>query len=95
MANKALVISKPIYNPAPYIPGKHYISAPIEAMPGIIRYYLAHDDEREYVANGGHRFVTQELTMDRGVSRVLGLLREQTICREPFRSRSPGQHGMI
>jgi hypothetical protein len=91
MANKALVISEPIYNPAPYVPGKHYISATREEMPGIIRYYLAHDDEREYIADEGHRFVTQELTMARSVSHILELIRKQVVYRESFGSRSPGQ----
>jgi hypothetical protein len=77
MANKALVISEPIYHPAPYVPGQHYISATIEEMPQVIRYYLTHDAERECVVNEGYRFVTQELTMARSVSRILGLLKEQ------------------
>jgi spore maturation protein CgeB len=77
MANKALVISEPIYNSAPYIPGKHYISATIEEMPEVIAYYLAHDHEREYIANEGHRFVTQEVTMARSVSQILELIRNR------------------
>jgi spore maturation protein CgeB len=76
MANKTLVISEPIYTPAPYIPGKHYISARIEEMPEVISYYLAHDGERERIVSEGHRFVTQEVTMARSVSRILELLRE-------------------
>jgi hypothetical protein len=74
MANKALVVSEPIYNPAPYIPGKHYLSATIEEMPALIRYYLIHDDEREAIAAEGHRFVTQELTMVRSIARILELI---------------------
>jgi hypothetical protein len=76
MANKALVISEPMYNPAPYVPGKHYISATIEEMPEVISYYLAHDDERERIVNESHRLVTQEVTMARSVSRILELIRE-------------------
>ena len=76
MANKALVISEPMYNPAPYVPGKHYISATIEEMPEVISYYLAHDDERQRIVNEGHRLVTQEVTMARSVSRILELIRE-------------------
>jgi glycosyl transferase family 1 len=95
MANKALVISEPIYNPAPYVPGKHYVSATIDEMPGVIAYYLAHEAERAEIVNEGHRCVTQELTMDRSVSRVLKLLGEQILGREPFRSRRLGQDGII
>lgn len=77
MANKALVISEPIYNSAPYIPEKHYISATLEEMPEVIAYYLAHDHKREYIANEGHRFVTQEVTMARSVSHILELIRNR------------------
>jgi len=77
MANRALVISEPIYNPAPYIPGTHYLSATIEEMPEVIRYYLSHDDERGRIVNEGHHFVTQEVTMARSVARVLELIKEQ------------------
>jgi len=75
MANKALAISEPIFDPAPYVPGRHYVSASIEEMPQVIRYYLAHDDECEAIVNEGHRFVTQELTLARSVARILDLIR--------------------
>ena len=77
MANKTLVISEPIYNSAPYVPGKHYISAPLADLPEVIDYYLTHDDERERVVNEGYRLVTQELTMTGSVTRILGLIRER------------------
>jgi len=82
MANRTLVISEPVYDSAPYVPGKHYISATIEEMPQIIRYYLAHEEEREKVAREGHRFVTQEMTLDRSVAQILELIsaqREQSL----------------
>lgn len=78
MANKSLVISEPMYKPAPYVPGKHYVSSSIEEMPQVISYYLAHDDERERIVNEAYRFVTQEATMARSVTRILELIREQT-----------------
>jgi spore maturation protein CgeB len=77
MANKALVISEPIYAPAPYEPGKHYVSATLAEIPEVIAYYLTHESERERIANEGHRFVTQELTLARSVSHILTLVREQ------------------
>jgi hypothetical protein len=76
MANKALVISEPIYTPAPYEPGKHYVSAALAEMPEVIAYYLAHESERERIASEGHRFVTQEMTLARSVSHILELVRE-------------------
>jgi len=82
MVNKALVISEPMYNPAPYVPGKHFISATIEEMPEIINYYLTHDDEREHLVNEGHRLVTQEVTLARSVSRILELIREHAKRRQ-------------
>jgi hypothetical protein len=76
MANKAMVISEPIYQPGDFVPGKHFISATAEEMPEIINHYLQHDGERESIADQGHKLVTQELTMERSISRILELIRE-------------------
>ena len=63
-----------MYNPWPYVPGKHYISARIEEMHEAIRYYLNHHDEREHIVNEAYQFVTQEMTLVRSISRILELL---------------------
>jgi glycosyltransferase involved in cell wall biosynthesis len=76
MANKALVISEPIYRPAPYVPGTHYVSATIEEMPEVIRYYLEHEDERQRIVAEGHRSVMQEVTLERSAARILALVAE-------------------
>ena len=76
MANRALVISEPIYKPGDFIPGKHYVSARSDEMPEIINYYLNHDDERERIATEGHNFVTRELTIERSISTILRLITE-------------------
>jgi len=73
-ANKTLVISEPMYNPTPYVPGKHYISASIEEMPDAVRYYLSHDEERERIIEETHRFVTREMTAARSISRIVDLI---------------------
>ncbi|HEV8712229.1 MAG TPA: glycosyltransferase [Candidatus Binatia bacterium] len=90
MANNALVISELIYDPAPYIPGKHYVSAAPEDFPRVIRYYLTHEDERMAIANEGHRFVTQELTMARSVAQILALIRVQTAQHLAHNLRAAG-----
>ena len=74
MANRALVISEPIYEPGDYIPGKHFVSATSDEMPEIIDYYLNHDGERECIASEGHKLVTRELTMERSISSILELI---------------------
>ena len=75
-ANRALIISEPMYNPSPYVPGKHYVSAAIKEMPEAIRYYLSHDDERKHIVEEAHGFVTQEMTAARSVSRILALIND-------------------
>jgi hypothetical protein len=77
MANKVLVISEPMYNPAPYVSGKHYITATIEEMLEVIRYYLAHEDERRALVEDAYRFVTQEVTLEHSLSRILALIKMQ------------------
>jgi hypothetical protein len=81
MANGALVVSEPVYDPAPYLPGKHYVSATVEEMRDVIAYYLAHEEERRHVADEGHRFVTRDLTMERSLARILELIRERLRAR--------------
>src|SRR6202158_4555961 len=76
MANKALVISEPIYSPAPYVAGKHYVSASVEELPQAITYYLTHDAERERIVAEAHRFFTEEMTATDSVARVLTLISE-------------------
>lgn len=77
MANKALVISEPVYAPGEYIPGKHYVSASPDDMPRLIEYYLTHDEERECIASAGHELVTQELTMERSMNAILNLIEQR------------------
>jgi hypothetical protein len=76
MANKSLVISEPIYRPAPFIPGKHYVEADVGEMPEALNYYRTHSEERNSIADHAHRFVTEELTMEASVSQILALIAE-------------------
>ena len=82
MANNALVISEPMYKPAPFIPGKHYISASIEEMPKFIDYYLSNKVKREQISMEGHQFIIHEVTMKSSVSHLLKLI--ENMPRDPF-----------
>ena len=71
MANRALVLSEPIYRPAPFVPGEHYLEADLEAWPKLIESLLADEEARTRVADAGHAFVTNQLTYERSLERVL------------------------
>jgi hypothetical protein len=81
MANKALVIAEPMYDSAPYVPGKHYISATLEEMPEVIDHYLRDDRERERITEEAYRFVTQEVTLARSLARIGALLEQHWAAR--------------
>ena len=63
-----------MYNPSPFVAGKHFISAQIGERPDVIRYFLAHEKEREQIAAEGYRLVTEEVTMERSVRRLVELV---------------------
>lgn len=74
MANKTLVVSEPLWKPDPFVPGTHFVQAPLDEMADTIRYYLDHEDERERIAEQGHRFVTQELLYEDSIARLVQLI---------------------
>jgi hypothetical protein len=73
MATGALVISEPIYLPDPYVPGKHYVEAPLDELAATLQRYLADEQARREITAAGHAFVTQELTMRNSLARLLEL----------------------
>jgi hypothetical protein len=77
LANGALVIAEPSYRPDPFVPGTHFVMAPVREMPDLIRHYLAHPDERERIVAAGHRLVTEELTFERSARTMVELMQER------------------
>lgn len=73
MANGALVLSEPLYLPAPFVPDAHYVEAPADALAATARSYLADDAARERIAAAGHAFVTEGLTLEGSFRRLLEL----------------------
>jgi hypothetical protein len=74
MANKAMVISEPIYLPGPYRPGEHWAEAGIEQMPEVIAYYLQHEAERQRLVEAGHELVMNQITLERSAGAILELV---------------------
>lgn len=74
MATGALVISEPVYLPAPYVPGRHYVEAEISEMAETVRGYLADDEARLRITDAAYAFVTEELTLRRSFADLLELV---------------------
>jgi len=82
MANRALVVSEPIYRPEPFVPGEHFVAVGLDEMAGVVRHYVQHEHERDYLARRGHAFVTTELKMTQSVSRILDVLARRLDARD-------------
>jgi len=76
MANRALVISEPVYRPEAFEPERHFVSATIDEMPAAITRYLSHEEERRAIVEEAHRFVVGHHTMDASVGMLLDYIAE-------------------
>jgi hypothetical protein len=74
MANGVLLIAEPVYKPEPFVDGEHYVMAPAEQMPEVIRHYLDHPADRERIVAAAYRLVTEELTLERSVRAMLDII---------------------
>ena len=74
MANRSMVLSETTYDPTPYVPGTHYVSADLKDFPERIEHYLSHHDERACVAEKGYEFVINQMTMERSLVKMLSLI---------------------
>jgi hypothetical protein len=81
-SNKALLLSEPLYNSAPFVAGVHYVSAPYREMPELIRYYLTHEEERSKIAEAGHRLTVEECRLEFSWDRLAECLRELAGARK-------------
>ena len=77
LVNGALIVSEPLYNSYPFVPGEHYVSATRREIPDVIRYYLAHEDEREEIAERGRQLVLEQLRYDDCMEKLFQLIRER------------------
>jgi hypothetical protein len=77
MACNSLVLSDPLYDPQPFVPGEHFVMAPFEEFGATIRHYLEHEEERRRIAANGHRLVTTELTFTKSFGRLFTTVAER------------------
>ena len=76
MANRAMVVSEPIYRPEPFLPGTHFVMVPAEEMAASIRHYLQAEDERRLMTDTAAVFVRDDATLQRSTERIVGLMEE-------------------
>lgn len=70
----ALVVSEPLYDPAPFRAGEHFVEAGVLEMPRVIASYLSREAERRAVVRSARDFITLELTMGESMKRIMGVL---------------------
>jgi hypothetical protein len=73
MSCGALVVTEKLDDSYPYRPGENLVEAPLEKMAETVAYYLNHEDERAAVAAAGHRFATEENTIQSAIRKILEL----------------------
>jgi len=81
MSTGGLLLSEPVYLPDPYVPGKHYVEAPVEEMAATARRYLEDEDARRRITDEAHRFMTEELTLKRSFADMLALAARRATSR--------------
>lgn len=70
-ANKALVVTEPVSSDEAFKADEHLVVAGLSSMAETVLHYLKNPDERTPIVDRAHRFVTQELTIQKSVARIL------------------------
>lgn len=70
-ANKVLIVSEPIADSAPFVPGRHIVVAPYTELADTIIHYLTHPAERQQIVDEAYRLATEEMTITKMVARIL------------------------
>lgn len=70
-ANKALIISEPVSDIAPFVPGQHLVVADLHELADAVQYYLSHESEWQEITDRAYRLVTEELTITKEVGHIL------------------------
>ena len=71
LAAGAVVVGEPMTDPHPFVPGVHFVSAPLDRLMDEARALLADEPRRRRMAAAGQELLVGELSMTRCLSRVL------------------------
>jgi hypothetical protein len=70
-ANKALVVTEPFSNEEAFKADRHLVVASLNSIVDAILHYAANPEERRFITENAYKFVTQELTIEQSVTRIL------------------------
>ena len=70
-ACKVLMISEPVVDQEPFVPGRHFVTAPVDKLGESVEYYLANEAQRQEIVEEAYRLVTEEYTIQKMVDRIL------------------------
>jgi hypothetical protein len=71
MAAGAVLVTEPVDDPHPFVPGVDHIEAPAEEMVGVVGAVLADEPGRRAIAEAGQARLTGELSMRTALERLL------------------------
>ena len=69
--NHVLIVSEPSLPHSPFLPGTHVVEVPVEQITDTICYYLSNDKERQKITESAYQLVTNELTLENSLSKIL------------------------
>lgn len=72
LAAGAAVVTEPMADPHPFVPGVHFVSAPLEALADEAAALIADEPRRRRIVEAGQELLRGELAMERCLERVLG-----------------------
>jgi spore maturation protein CgeB len=78
--NRALFVTEPMLAHNIVIqPGVHIVETPLDQLASTINYYIDNEDEREKITEQAHHLVTEDITIDKTLSKILNAIRVQPI----------------
>ncbi|MBN1805695.1 MAG: glycosyltransferase family 1 protein [Sedimentisphaerales bacterium] len=75
-ANKTLLVSEPVLDREPFVPGRYMVTAPVEQLARTIEFYLSQQEKRRQIVEQAHRLISEEFTMHRMIGRILSHSRQ-------------------
>ena len=79
MGNGALIVSEPVADPDPFVPGEHFVEAAVPDLSRTILTFLRDGAARERLCRQATQFITHDYTMLGSAARIVARARELTL----------------